>query len=250
MRPRRARANVVGVRRLAQWALAGTLLACAGAARTDVAPTLRPSPHPLPPPAGWRAVTFPRIARHTVYEAAGDGAVRAHAACGASGLAVDAHDVDLAATPRLAWRWRVVRALPPHDERVRGGDDFAARVYVTFALDPSRATLAQRLRHRLGVALWGEDLPGSSLEWVWSSREPAGGAWPSPYAGEAWLVSRGSGAMDGWRDEAVDVVAEYRRRFGAAPPPLQAVALMTDADDGCSEAEALYAGFRFLPPAE
>jgi hypothetical protein len=237
--PRTARDIVRRVR-----TIVGALVLVGAVAHAAVGP--RPLP---PPPAGWHAVTFPRVARHTEYAATPDGALRAHAACAASALAVDARTVDLGATPRLAWRWRVVRSLPPHDERVRAGDDFAARVYVTFPLDPAHATLVQRLRHRLGVALWGDDLPGSSLTWVWSSRAPAGAAWPSPYASEAWVVVLGSGAMDGWREEVVDVAAEYRHRFGVAPPPLQAVAVMTDADDACADAEALYAGFRFLPAA-
>ena len=214
----------------------------------------RADPVALPPPGRepWRAVVFPKIPRHTRYEAVvvdGVAAVRADADCSASGLYLELHDVDLARTPRLAWRWRVLTPLDVADERTKAGDDFAARVYLTFALDEARASLVERLRRRLAVALFGEAIASSSLTWVWASRVPPGTRWDSPYAGEVKLTALASGPGAGWREETVDVVAEYRRRFDRPPAPLQAIALMTDADGVCGRARAEYAELRFLPAA-
>jgi len=120
---------------------------------------------------------------------------------------------------------------------------------LTFALDEARASLVERLRRRLAVALFGEAIASSSLTWVWASRVPPGTRWDSPYAGEVKLTALASGPGAGWREETVDVVAEYRRRFDRPPAPLQAVALMTDADGVCGRARAEYAELRFLPAA-
>jgi len=42
------------------------------------------------------------------------------------------------------------------------------------------------------------------------------------------------------------VAADYRESFGREAPPPQSLVLMTDSDDTCGSARALYADFRFL----
>jgi DUF3047 family protein len=225
-------------------ALVALALLAAGAHATEVR-------LPPPSPATWRALTFPKVRRGTRWQAidAGDGpGVRATSECGASALYRPTLDVDLGATPRLAWRWRIVEGLAAHDERTRAGDDFAARVYVTFAFEPGRASALERLRRRLVGAFYDEPLPGNALTYVWSSHEPAGTRWPSPYTDASRMISLGAWSPSGWRTVEVDVAADYRVAFGHAPPRLLAVAIMTDTDDTCARAVAEYADVRFRGP--
>lgn len=202
----------------------------------------------------WRAVTFPRVPQHTRYVVGSEGGepiVSATSECSASALVAPAAGIDLARTPILHWRWRVEESSLQGDPRTKGGDDFAARVYVMFAFDASRASAWQRARHAIGRRLFGEGLPGSALNYVVSRGEPAGARWDNPYTESAHVVSRGPLAPGAWREERADVEADYRARFGAAPPALLGVGLMTDSDDGCGRARASFADLRFAarPPA-
>jgi hypothetical protein len=203
---------------------------------------------PTPGSDAWEPLRFRSGERATEYVRLPDGAgVRAEARCSASALVLPlaTREVDLGRTPVLHWRWRVDRPLAIEDERSRGGDDFAARVYVMFRFEPGRASWLERAQQRLGESLFGKEMPGSALNFVWSSREPPGAIWTSPYTDSARLVAQARGEPGEWRQEAVDVVATYRRAFGSEPPAPLALGLMPDADDACQHAEARFADFRF-----
>jgi hypothetical protein len=221
-------------------------LAALGAARPAGAGAL-----PAPGAEGWQPLEFRSIDKHTRYEVAevdGKPALRAASECAASALLLPLDGVDLAKTPRLRWRWKVLRALDtPAGERTKPGDDFAARVYVTFEFVPERASLVERARYRLGASLYGDDLPGTAVNYVWSRAEPAGNAWDNPFVASNKMVSLGPGVAGEWRTAEVDVLADYRRLFAAEPPRALFVALMTDADNTCTRAEALYSDFELLP---
>ncbi len=229
--------------RLAQ--LLGLALALGIPAAGSLAAGAGPLP---PPPEGWEPLTFERVEQATRYEAA-EGALRAESRCSASALVRSLEDGALARTPLLRWRWRVEQPMPAHDERTKGGDDFAARVYVLFRFDPQQASLWERARHRLGRTLLDREPPGRAVSYVWSSREPAGTSWASPYTSSARLISMGRGPLTGWRPEQVDPRADYRRLFGSEPTEAVAVALMTDTDDTCSHAVAWFDDFALAPAA-
>jgi hypothetical protein len=201
----------------------------------------------LPPPgsADWEPVAFRSVSRHTRYTLEARGGVRADADCAASALVLPLAQVDLARTPVLHWRWRIERPLAIENERSRRGDDFAARVYVTFRFEPERASLFARARQRIGSRLYGRELPGSAVSFVWTSRQEPGAVWTNPYADETRMVALARGGEPDWRDEAVDVVAAYRRAFERDPPGVLALGIMTDSDDACQHAVARYADFRF-----
>jgi hypothetical protein len=205
----------------------------------------------LPPPgtAEWGELTFRGIRRTTSYtpvEGASPG-VRAESRCSASGMFLPLREVDLSQTPILAWRWRIEQGLEVSDERSPEGDDFAARVYVLFAFEPERATWTERIRHRFGSLVYDPDPPGSAIDFAWASHAPVGESWKSPRAPTSRMVVQASGPAEGWREEQADIPAWYTRLFGHPPPELLALALMTDSDDTCQRAVALYADFRFLP---
>jgi hypothetical protein len=206
----------------------------------------------LPPPGadGWRPLAFPRVERQTRYERVefdSGPALRAQARCSASALLHAVPGLDLARTPWLRWRWRVDRDLPPRDARTRAGDDYAARVYVAFRFEPERASAFERLRRAALRLVYGAELPGRALNYVWFAGQPEGRDWASPYAPQARLISLGAGPPGAFRDARVDLRADYRRLFGSEPPAVEFVAVMSDADDGCGETLAWFADLRFAP---
>src|ERR1700687_1197384 len=132
---------------------------------------------------GWRTLEFPKIRRHTTYTIVQNGdfaGVHAQADCSASAMYVPV-DADLARTPRLHWQWKIERGLDVPDERIKVGDDFAARGFVMFCFDAAHASLWQRVRHSLATKLYGDIIPGVTIDYVWSSHESAGARWKSPY---------------------------------------------------------------------
>lgn len=202
----------------------------------------------LSPPGadGWEPLTFSKIKNHTVYTAAQSGSVHAESHCAASALYLPLTNIDLSQTPRLHWRWKVADALHVPDERVKAGDDFAARVYVMFRFDAAHASVIERMWHGVETKLYGREVPGTAIDYVWSSAQPLGSEWDSPYTADVKMVSLGHGPLPEWTDETVDLVADYQAYFGSAPPPLAGIGLMTDTDNTCAHAAADYADFRFI----
>jgi hypothetical protein len=229
--------------------LAAAALLAGGVANAEVS-------RPLPPPGTrpWEAVHFPKIERHTEYEVIGDAAgassLRSNSACSASGLVLPLRDVDLARTPRLRWRWRIHRGLSIEDERAKPGDDFAARVYVLFAYDPSRSSLLMRALRRAAALLYRRPLPGESINYVWASRAKVGTRWRNPFAHAAHMVAlqshsdRADAAQ--WRTETVDLLADSGTLLGDPLPAVEAIAIMTDSDNSCASASAEFADFELL----
>jgi len=222
--------------------IAGVL--CAGLA--SALPILA-QPLPTPGSDAWREVRIPTVDEATVYRAVPSDAGRAWRAesdCGASAMAVSLTGVDLQEAPVLSWDWRIEKGLDVEAERTRSGDDFAARVIVMFEYDSAQAGFLERARHALAETVQGRELPGRSLAYVWSSRQPIGSAWRNPYRAPTILISRGHGPSSGWESESVDLAADYRRHWQAEPPSPVALAVLTDADNTCARAVAEYRGFR------
>ena len=197
----------------------------------------------------WQPLVFRGVPSHTDYTLGffeGADSVRTESNCSASGLVLPLESIHLDQTPMLSWRWRVDRGLDIPNEQAKAGDDFAARVYVMFRLDDSRASAFVRLRHRLAKLFYGENIPGSALNFVWTSRLPRGTVWDNPFEANAKMTALEQGAKTGWRAETVDVAARYRELFRTPAPPLLGLAIMSDSDNSCQRTRAYFADFKFL----
>lgn len=194
-------------------------------------------------PAAWEPLVFPKIARHTSYEwDAGSAALHAVSVKSASGL-VYRHAGPVSDAPVLRWKWKVSGPVAGGDARRKSGDDYAARLYITFKYDPAKAGLGTRLKYAAAKALRGEYPPHSAINYLWANALPKDAAVPNPYTDRVMMIAVRSGAAEAgqWREERRDVLADYRRLFGQDPPPYAGVAVMTDTDDTGGSAEAWYA---------
>ncbi|MDT8419864.1 MAG: DUF3047 domain-containing protein [Desulfuromonadales bacterium] len=133
---------------------------------------------------------------------------------------------DLRDYPVLSWRWKTNNIHPKGDGRTKAGDDYAARVYVVF---PHWFTPMTR-----------------SINYIWANRLPEGSSIPSPYTGNSIMVAAqsGPGKIGQWVMEKHNVWQDYRRIFGEDPPPVGAIAIMTDSDDTGGSALAWYDDIR------
>lgn len=189
---------------------------------------------------GWEAQSFRdpstlRVHKLTDYAMVEDGGVKVLSAhCDDAGSAQGWRGtVDLRQTPMLRWRWKVDRVYPGLDERLRGGSDFPARVYVV----AGKRWLPWTIK---------------SLIYVWANGMQTAESWRSPYsgpAGEGIIVPVRSGA-DGvgqWQEQSRDVKADFKRFFGVDLDAVGAVAIATDCDDAHGQANAWYGDLHFEP---
>jgi hypothetical protein len=135
-------------------------------------------------------------------------------------------------TPQLTWRWKVDRVLEAADLRRKDGDDYAARVYVTFDVPDEALSLAQRARMGLARLLYGAHVPAAALCYVWDNRNPVGTTAWNAYTSQVRMIVLRSGAAEAgrWVVESRDVAADYREAFGHAAPPIGGIALSADTD--------------------
>ncbi|MBI5108808.1 MAG: DUF3047 domain-containing protein [Rhodocyclales bacterium] len=201
-------------------------------------------------PAPWRVEMPNRNAPPTRYRLRlwdGVPAIEAHAAQSMALLARPLA-IDLAATPVLCWRWRVDAPLKSADMNTKAGDDYAARVYLSFAVPPDTLGAGERLALGAARMLYGGEIPDAALNYLWDNRHPIGTWQANAYTDRARMLVLRSGAGDAgrWVSERRDVGADFRRAFGHAPQGLTGLALASDTDNTGETAHAGFADFRFV----
>lgn len=158
--------------------------------------------------------------------------------------------IDLEATPVLCWRWRVASSIAEADMRERQGDDYAARVYVSFSLPESAMSFGLKAKLTLARAFWGPDLPDAAVNYVWDNRNPPGTEQANAYTDRAMMVVLRSGDADagGWVWERRNVKADVSRLFAPGARAVQ-LAVTADTDNTGTSAHAGFADFHFVPEA-
>ncbi|WP_259246432.1 DUF3047 domain-containing protein [Salinibacter ruber] len=209
-------------------------------------------------PSGWQTVRFGDVETETRYRlverpVGGDSTavVRAVSDGGAAGLG-RALTLDPQRYPVLSWRWKVTNVLDEGDARTKDGDDYPARLYVTFDYDPSNFGLVDRAKYEALQALGYDQIPTRALNYVWASRVDRDTILPNAFTDWVQMipVESGSTKVGTWVRERRDIRADYRRAFGGAPPPIDGVAIMTDTDNTGEAATAYYGDIvARLPPS-
>ena len=161
-------------------------------------------------------------------------------------------DIDLEATPHLCWLWRVDAPLATADMRTKAGDDYAARVYLSFRIAPEALGLGTRAKLALARSIYGDQVPDAALNYVWDNRQPVGTSMPNAYTDRTRMIVLRSGTGDagGWVIERRDVAEDFKRAFGEVPAQLSGIALASDTDNTGERARAGFAEFRFVSQDE
>lgn len=149
----------------------------------------------------------------------------------------------------LSWRWRVDAAPPPTDLTKRGGDDRAVALAVGFQGWPTRSTVWQRMQHGVAQARAGShSLPRSVLIYAWGGTGQEPPSFYSPWLsglGKVRILRPATAPTGRWFEERVDLAGDWRAAFGGDPPPLQEIAIGTDADDTQTRISAMVERIRF-----
>jgi hypothetical protein len=200
-------------------------------------------------PAGFRHFAFSGQARTTEYtlvEDAGRTVLRARANASTAGIIREVQ-VDLHRHPVLAWQWKVMRVLEKSDLATRDGDDFPARLYVTFDVAADSLSTSERMQLRLARMLYGPDVPVAALCYVWDTKAPAGTLAASAYTDRVRLIVVDSGRANAgrWRMHERNVLADFRSAFGVDAPKVNGVIVSTDTDNTAESAETYYGDIEF-----
>lgn len=203
---------------------------------------------------GWEPLEFPDIDQHTDYQLItvdSSQVVRAKTSGGASGLIARLH-IKPDKSLLLRWRWKVSNVFQKGDARKKSGDDYPARIYVAFKFEPDKAGFFERARRAALETLAGEELPGNALNYIWANRLERDQIVPNPYVDSTQMIAVASGdqKVGEWVTVTRDIVADYRRAFGEAPPAIVGIAIMSDSDNTGDSATAWYGDIRILSDSD
>ena len=204
-------------------------------------------------PDGWKPLTFHKIPAQTKYEVVRDGnvtVVKASSEASASGL-TKAVNIDPREYPIVRWRWKVENVLKKSDATRKDGDDYPARLYITFEYDPSKVSLGKKLKYKAGQVLLG-DIPIGAINYVWERQAPIGTIIDNAYTDfvKMVVVESGPHKLGTWIDESRNVYEDYKKAFGEEPPMINGIAIMSDTDNTKERAVAYYGDILFSRAAK
>jgi hypothetical protein len=202
----------------------------------------------LPPP--WQPLTFKRIEQHTRYELVRDEegrtVVAAHSMRSASGL-IRKMTIDPRKFQTLSWRWKVSNVYANGDLSRKKGDDYPARIYITFAYDPDQVGFFEKAKYEAARLLYGETPPLAAISYIWANRAPVGLVTENAYTDRLKMIVVQSGPEQTgqWRAEKRNIYSDFKQAFGREPTHISGVAIMTDADNTGESARAWYGDIVF-----
>ena len=200
-------------------------------------------------PDGWKPLTFKKIEKQTVYRLVKDGGatvVKAVSEASASGLTREIK-INLAEYPIVQWRWKVANVLTKGDVTRREGDDYPARLYVTFEYDAGKVGFFDKAKYEATRLLYGQYPPLGAINYIWESKAPKGTVAPNPYVERVKMIVVESGAerLNQWVSEERNIYEDYKKAFGEEPPLISGIAVMTDTDNTGESATAFYGDIVF-----
>ena len=202
------------------------------------------------PEQPWQIVRFDEDIPATDYrlrQHQGVSAVEARAQ-GSMALLARPLKADLQKTPVLCWRWWVDEPIEQADMNKKSGDDYAARMYVTFDLPSSAMSLGTRLKLGAARTLHGSDLPDAAINYVWDNKHPVGTTQANAYTDRAqMMVLRTGTANTGrWVREQRNLKNDLQQLFNTGSgQPLQ-LAVASDSDNTGASTGALFADIHLV----
>jgi hypothetical protein len=199
-------------------------------------------------PDGWKPLTFKKVPKPTRYEVVKDtdvAVVKAVSEASASGLTKEVK-IDPRIFPIVRWRWKVENLLQNSDVSRKDGDDYPARLYITFEYDPEKVGFSKKLKYKAGRAIFG-DIPIGALNYIWETKTPVGTIVENAYTDFAKMIVVESGPqkLGTWVEEERNIYEDYKNAFGEEPPIINGVAIMSDTDNTKERATAYYGDIVF-----
>jgi len=239
--------------------LGGSLALLCAATLAWSAPAPDPTPFSGAPPgavlpAGWRVLVLPRQKgpEFSIVRDEGQSVLRVFSAAAVGSVAVDLL-AQTATAPILTWRWKIDHVIGKARLGTKEGDDFAARVYVSFDVPLDQLSFGERTKLRIARLVFGPDLPTAAICYVWDNTHAIGTSVWNPYSDRLrMVVLQSGGARAGqWVTEARDVEADFRAAFGSRHPGpvprITGIAAAADTDQTLETVTAWFGDFVFGP---
>ncbi len=205
------------------------------------------------PPAPWGLVHLDKRVAATRYQVIEwDGVIAVESRAEQSmALLARPLDIDLSQTPVLCWLWRVDAPLVLADMNNKSGDDYAARVYVSFRLPPRQISLSTRIKLGLARTIYGDQVPDAAINYIWDNRYPVGTMQANAYTERTQMLvlQSGAGQAGQWVAQRQDVLADALQAFGQVDPVAVQLAIATDTDNTGESARAGFAQLHFVDRA-
>lgn len=200
-------------------------------------------------PAGWKPYAMSRhrpAARMAIVRDGSDDVFSVDADHAAGAIA---HLLNIPATTTLSWRWKVDHSVEAADLSRKSGDDFAARVYVFFAVPRASLSWLQRMKLSLASRTLGHPMPTAALCYVWDNRHPVGTIAPNAYFGQIRTIVLQSGDTHAgtWQPQRRDLAADFRAAFGRPAPRVTGIALASDTDNTHGHVKAWFGDLTLTP---
>ncbi len=202
-------------------------------------------------PDGWQKLTFPSIEKHSSYSIVSNNnilVVKAVSHGGASGISKKV-DIDPAQFPIIKWRWNIDNLIKKADINSKSGDDYPARLYITFYYDINKLSSSARFKAKMYAFINGELPPLASIIYIWDNKTAINSIKSSVYSDFAKMIVVQSGAskLQQWLSEERNIVADYIAAFGEKPSRITGIAIMTDTDNTGEKATAYFGDISFYP---
>ncbi len=133
------------------------------------------------------------------------------------------------------------------DATRKDGDDYPARLYITFEYDPDKVSFGKKLKYKAGQALFG-NIPIGAITYVWETKASVGAILDNAYTDfvKMVVVESGPSQIGLWIDESRNIYDDYKRAFGEEPPMINGIAIMSDTDNTKERAIAYYGDIVFM----
>ena len=180
----------------------------------------------------WQQKSFVGNTQYTIVTNESRVAVKANTHANASAL-YRKININLSQTPFLNWSWRVNNIYSIKNQKIKKGDDFAARIYVIV---------------KDGWLPWQT----KALNYVWSNnqnlnQETYKHFWPNPFTANAAMIPVQSGeqGMGEWHSYKVDIQKDFYNIFGQRIIKIDGVAIMADSDNAGGSAVSYFGDISF-----
>jgi hypothetical protein len=177
---------------------------------------------------GWEDKVFTGTTSYQLFQLKDKKVLMAESQDSASGLIKKIH-VDLKKYPYLNWSWSIENRLDIKNEKIKSGDDYAARIYVV--VDG-------------GILLWRT----RAVNYVWANEASKGEIWQNAFAGKNAIMMALRSRQDKtstWYSEKRNVYEDLKRLFGTEFHFIDAIALMTDTDNSHGQVKSYYGDIYF-----
>jgi len=200
-------------------------------------------------PDKWEPLTFEKIPSHTTYSLVKDNntvVVKAVSRTSSSGLTRKIR-IDPKEYPIIRWKWKATNIYQKGDVTRKEGDDYPARIYVTFEYNPDQVGVFEKAQFKVIRLIYGEYPPIGAINYIWASRAPNGTIVPNPYTDRAQMivVESGKDALNTWVTEERNIYEDFKAAFGKTPPMISGIAIMTDSDNTREAAVTYYGDILF-----